>query len=323
MNKHFFIALWATALLAACTNNDEPLLGGPVETIDATASLEGLTVMPVSRAIVNGLPQNTNKLEVAFARLDETAKDTYPADYAGVAAASPATIDNAGKVAFTPTLYYLTNKEVDETKLVGWYPAGTYSAGVVTFAIDGKTDVMLSNEKAGSLTSKFGTADFTFNHLLAQIVVKVYAADDASAGAAGKWGKITKIEVTDQPNECKVTLPATVTTTGNPANRSLTLKNADADMAEVTLVKKASAAEAVECGYALIAPTTGKTINLKVTTDTGIEQTVAATLVTTAGYAKSLKYTIVLKFSVAGIEPADTTIGPWTDSTDNPGEITM
>lgn len=329
MKQNLFISLSAACLLAACTSNDELQTSEQPEAIDATATLADATDMPVSRTVVNGLPAS-GTLAVAFARLDEEGADTYPtAGYTGVTAASPATIDNAGKVTFTPALYYLTNKDIDETKLVGWYPAGTYNAGTVTFSIDGSMDVLLSNEKAGSLTSKFGTSDFTFDHQLSQIVVKAYAADAVSAGADGKWGKIKMIYVLNQPNECKITLPGTatgsVTTTGSSMDYIMRAIGADVDMREVTLQQKASAADAVECGYSIIAPTTSNTFNLKVHTSTGIEQTIPVTLKQESDrFLKGKKYTVVLKFSVAGIEPAGTAITPWsTDGVVNPDEIMM
>ncbi|WP_455591932.1 fimbrillin family protein [Bacteroides sp.] len=330
MKKNLFMVLSAACLLAACSNNDELQSGGQNEAINATATLAGVTNTPVSRGIVDGLPASGSTLAVAFARLDQTGKnDVYPADYTGVAAASPATIDNAGKVVFNPVLYYLTNDEIGKTKLVGWYPStGTYNAGTVTFTIDGKTDVLLSNEKAGSRNNKFGTNDFTFAHKLTQIVVKAYASDAVSAGADGKWGKISKIEVLNQPNTCTLTLPATVATAGTPANVAIALKNADADMPEATLEQKTSSTEAVEMGYAIIAPTTDKTLKLKVTTSTNIEQEVTVTLPQSAGadqqYLAGKKYTVVLKFSVAGIEPAGTAITAWSEEgVVNPDEITM
>lgn len=329
MKQNLLMALSASFLFAACGNGDELQTNARNEAIEATATLADAIDTPVSRGIIDGLPASGSTLDVKFARLDQTgAGGIYPADYS-TAAAHPATIDHAGKVTFSPTLYYLTNDEVGGTKLVGWLPAtGTYNAGTVTFGIDGKTDVLLSNEKTGSRTNKFGTNDFTFNHQLTQFVVKAYAADAVSAGTTGKWGKITKIEFLNQPNQCVITLPGTASgsvVTSGSASVALKAPAADTDMADVTLAQKASSSEAVECGYAILAPTTGKTITLKVTTDTGIGQEVPVSLKQDSDtYLAGKKYTIVLKFSVAGIDPAGTAITAWSeDGVVNPDEITM
>lgn len=216
-----------------------------------------------TRAIINAVH---SALPLSILRLDaKDATPTYP-DYkdgtllkAELAAATVADVDKTSTTGITfkkddgtttQRQNYLTNG--NKTKLVAWYPQVddknvTFGStdGSVSFKVDGASDIMLSDEKAGSKTNgdRFGAntdangdpdtaADklkvLTFSHLLTQIKVSIYAVD---ADAQTAWGKITDIKLKDQGGKtCKITLPGT-------AANSIAF-TAPSTLEPMTLVKK-------------------------------------------------------------------------------------
>lgn len=225
-----------------------------------------------TRAIINAVHDT---LSLSILRLDaKDATPTYP-DYkdgtllkAVLAAAATADADKTSTtgIAFkkddgktNERQNYLANGY--KTKLIAWYPqvsdapadAVTFNTadGTVSFKVDGESDIMLSDEKAGSKANgdlfsgnkdTSGNADaatdktkvLAFAHLLTQIKVSAYAVDTDAQTA---WGKITGIKLKDQGGKtCKITLPGT-------AAGSITF-TAPSTLEPMTLVKKKAADDA-------------------------------------------------------------------------------
>lgn len=316
--------------LCGCSKSDAPAGSGPVERVQI--ALNGgiaRSVTPAGASLAASLPPGSKAvigsdyagtLAVAFARLDQGMDGTWPA-YSAAAAPLNATLaagSGSRAIAFSTAQYYLSRNTNNNTKLVGWYPQGTWSAGSVSFTIDGETDIMLTQELTGNKTdgSRFGQTDkvFTFAHKLTRLNVKAYAADDAAAAA---WGQIETggIVLKKQTQACAVALPATVSFGSGSADLTLLAKTA-ADDTPITypLSLPAGAENAAECGYAMIRPVdAGSSVTLAVTTSAGGTYEVPVTLA--EGFKEGYAYDVTLKFTATRIEPT-ATIGAWEDGGD-------
>lgn len=98
--------------------------------------------------------------------------------------------------------------------LKGYTPQGTYAADMVTFSgMDGTQDILLSNEKSGSLAVKF-SGDFAFAHKLTQLNFTVVG--DATYGTGKNLTSIvvngTKLPVSMRLSNGEITYATTTTT---------------------------------------------------------------------------------------------------------------
>ncbi|WP_321480704.1 fimbrillin family protein [uncultured Bacteroides sp.] len=284
-------------LLAACSSDNEPQSGtnttDPVE-IKLNAGIQSIETSTRGGGVISGTSL-ASALNVSLARLDATdGTPPYP-QYSTLSSALAATVSTGGTIAFSTTQYYQANGY--STKLVSWYPAATPASGVITYTLlDGSTDIMLSSEVSGSKTSHFNA--LTFAHQLTQIQIKAYAEDD---DALNLWGDITAaIKIKSQPSVCKITLPSTVT---------FPESNAEVSMSETSATLAVGSTSAVSCGYAMIPPATG--LSIDVTTVKGGTQTVA---LPSQAYAAGTAYVISLLFKSTGISPT-ATITDWSSTT--------
>lgn len=262
-----------------------------------------------------------DNLGVNFLLLEQNASTgAYPADYSGFSAGSQIPATRSGGSGSTAVnfdsgseRYYPVRDTNNKVKLIGWYPrvdgtVVTLSSGVLTFTIDGSTDVMLTSEVEGSKATgdKFSDSgkEFTFSHLLTQFRIKAYAVD---AAAVASWGTLTDIQVKSQLPRCTVTLPATVGFDGSAANLAL-VKKVVTTNADITYPLTLPLA-ATDCGYAMVPPVTSPTVlTLVVTTEKGGTRDVPLTV---QNYEKSKAYEVSLKFT-AGAITASAQIGAWT-----------
>lgn len=221
--KHIAAGLNAAALalfMTGCQNlevvNDPTGEGvaDPLEMRLETGFTTGNGTKAVTRAgegMINGSTL-AKTLDIALARVNETASG-YGAQWG--TAQLDATINTDKTVAFDKKQYY--SPAGLKTKLIGWYPAtgATYnnadggSATVSWTAIDGKTDLLVSDLREGSKANPFTKEKsnvLTFDHLLTQIQIKAYALSQEEADI---WGEVDYITITDKKETCKITLPAT------------------------------------------------------------------------------------------------------------------
>ncbi|WP_321332391.1 fimbrillin family protein [uncultured Bacteroides sp.] len=304
MKKMILVPL-SILLLAGCSSDNEPQSGtttDPVE-IKLTGGIQSITATTRGDGVISGtLP--ASELSISLARNNALNIDatTYQ-DYKNLSSSLAATISTAGAITITPTEYYLTNSY--STKLVGWYPStGTFTEqtdapATVTFALDGSTDVMLSNEVVGSKSSP--SPAMTFAHLLTQIQIKAYAESPA---AQTLWGNITAaIKIKSQEPTCTVTLPAAIDFSGTAA---------DVPMSIVPNALSADSESPTDCGYAMIPPATASTqLQIEVTTATGGTITLNLPL---QAYNASHAYTITLLFRSTNVTPS-ASMTDWTSET--------
>ena len=294
------LILWVLGLLVACTKAEDPavqLLDAPEEILLSAA------IGVETRAIVTNA---TAGLQFNFARIDQNTDGSYPADYSGSQALPVTrTTGDAGnaatEIAFTTKQYYLTRTTNNNTKLIGWYPQQPLSADNITFTIDGDTDIMLSNELTGNKTDKFGTDTriFAFTHLLTQIQVKAYANDHTV------YGKILSIALKDQNTKCLITLPGTssgdIDFNTPTATFPIIEKRINGTAIDYSsgVVLPNVAANAIECGYAMIAPRgSADQLTLVIETENdGSKEVTLPAMDLEAGKA----YIVTLKFTHIGV----------------------
>lgn len=313
----------STLCLASCSQNDDSMpdqpLTGERHEIVLTGSMGdiGSEVVPSTRGDVNPGAAMT----VYFGRRDRNADGTWPryreAPYATALSATRAAGTGNQAITFTTAQYYPMEKlsgeessnSYNQTQFVGWYPAAFsfFDNNKVKFALDGKKDILLSNEVTGSYTSQFTATQntLTFTHLMTKIMVKVKAADTS---APNLWGKVTDIQVRAQPSELTVTLPAESLAWGVYTNFSLE------GFATKTLTDSY-----VACGQLFIRPViTGMGLKLTVTTEKGGDRDVTIIGTDSETLLESGKaYTISLDFKSTDITPT-ATISAWTAGANPP-----
>lgn len=331
--------LLAVALLAGCSKKtdfsdidrgDEIRLSAGMSKIGEVVSKADLVRPTRGEGVIRAA--RTEDLEVAFARIDEGVSG-YPADYSAASALNATwkgtlSETDATAIVFATKQYYQTNG--NNTKMVGWYPRTTsFTGGVATIAIDGDTDIMLTQElEANKATaSRFGKTGkiFNFKHQLTWIKISAYAKDD---DAKARWGKITSITVKDQPEACEITLPATVDFATESKDIDLVAKKFSdytaidySDGLEVGVEASETEHNKVECGYAMVAPVAEDgTFKLELeTSDYEGSKTISVTLPTnadsTVGFKAGSAYEIVLVFTVSEITPT-ATITDWIEVPD-------
>lgn len=338
---------------AGCSDSEpaEPEADGQVEIVlsaDFSGAVSGevasQNVRPGTRAVYNPVHA---ALDMNFARIDMDAAGAYPTDgYATSARLLNATLaectanqgtdedpDYFTPITFDPKEYYSVGRDntKNKSRLIGWYPRATPAAGVVTIAVDGETDVMVSNEVEGNKVAPCGKV--SFQHVLTQLKVNAYALDEA---AKTKWGAIESIglKTADDGSQgkfhenCVITLPTAVTT-GTPATATVTkdsetttgpalaMKNIADDtdlhttddtaagglvlpLATLDADKNVEKTNARPCGYAMFTPfAANEQITLEIVTTNGGTQHVLVDWKN--GYEAGKAYTLTLRFTVSDI----------------------
>lgn len=351
LNKWTLYAGCILPLIAACSA-DAPIevdtdyglveinLNGGIGTVTSSATTRGSL-----QGMINGKDVWANDLTVSFARAD-AASGTYTAyqPAALTADVKKEVTGNVHQISFSSATYYQANGQ--NTKLIGWYPVvgsnDSFDAAnhKVTFGaatMDGETDYIVTDLVEGNKVPATQIQSVTFNHLLMQLSVKVYAED---TNVQGIWGGIKSVAIDGLKQQCEVTLPdATATASGATAKVQVTFANTSPTATDLPLVKKnfsdntaisysggsplvlgIAAANATLAGYAMFAPQGSTDITLTVETETGgIQKPVVKA--PAGGFLAGYSYEVVLKFGASSIAPT-VTIKDWASGT-NPGEVVI
>lgn len=300
-----------------------PLLAGCKESTDTPAPVEAtkISLLGSIRSTVYSRGEGvidpaisgfeTKILSLNFARINQDASGEY-LSY-GSTALNATRLAGIGStdIVFDPgnEQYYTSGETNNSSKLVGWYPRTSVTDGVVNFTIDGSTDVMLSNEVAGSASTPFSAEDktFTFNHLLTQLQLKVYAID---AAALESWGTIISVKLKGQHTACSVTLPQSISfpTTGEASDLPAS------GIGFPVTMGVGSSVNAAESGYFMVAPIEGtSSVLLEIETSAGGMKTISIP-VPIAGFLAGNAYVITLSFSDLDIA-GSASLGTWINHT--------
>lgn len=331
MKKSIYFLGLCTLLLCSCSKSKEftvkpsgeskpvqMVLKGGIANSKTMESASTSASLPPTRAVINS--DYNNSLSVYFARIDQEESSSWPS-YTTVSAPLEATLATGSgnrTITFTQPQFYSTRNTNNSTRLVGWYPQGVWSAGSLTFNIDGVTDIMLTQELTGdkSAANQFGQNDkvFTFSHKLTRLNIKAYATD---GDAMTVWGKIAAngIVLKNQATTCTLTLPSSISFGDEKKDLTLPAKQVADDAAITYPLTLANGKDhATECGYAMIQPASGSTtLTLTVTTSKGGTYEVPVTF--TNGCQEGYAYDVFLKFTATTIEPT-ATISAWEDGDD-------
>lgn len=247
MKRRIGLSVFSVLILCACSTNERQELQN--ESMTLTAQVEG----SLTNRVIEIGADYTTLLDVAFARLDQNpSTGLYPRTYADVNSSLFATRDGGTGVTelfFEEPQCYQAVGVNNDTRLVGWFPAMTPHAGVLTFDISaGSTDVLLTQELVGNPTQKIGSNDapFLFCHQLCQLVVKVMAT---SQETVERWGTVSSVVVKNLPTSYVITLPGGTRASGSAD----ILLNERGGMTKMSPVRLTSTGF-TECGYLLTAP---------------------------------------------------------------------
>lgn len=316
MKRSIEILFLAAAMVAVagCSMFDEP---GIKESKNAIKLSAGVQYTLISRSATYGIldPGTDVELPISLVRLDES--DTnYPTyinpGYSALRAnmGLPDTgNDNLRDIEFTDGDAQFYKNAADKIRFLGWYPRGTFESTTegmtVTNSIDGKTDILLSDETEGSKNNGFPV--MKFNHELCQYRVYVYTMSDSLQQHI--WGELRNIEFMNQATTCKFTLPNTVEYSGYTQNFSLA-DNSDLFFEGGTI--PVGFANMRLAGLLLSAPQENGVLNMKVTTN------LAADLETEISIARDFRagysYDIVLRFSDNMYINPEVSINEWQDT---------
>lgn len=291
--------LLAAASLCACSKSEsgEQLSGG--DAIRLSAGLPSASVQ--SKAAIN----SGDKFTPAVAGWESTAAASYTAAPTWNTTTSEITASaTAQAVTLTAPQVYNANGAV-KTYMKAWYPQGTLSSGTVTFTTndsykgDGTDDVLLAGEVSGSKSDRENKV-LAFEHLTTQLKFVVKAGTGLAEGT-----KLTKIELknVDVPSGINLATNALLTSSKN----ALSVPDIDG-----SLVIGTTAAGDPAGSPLMIAPPTGKTVTLKVTTSTAEFDNIVATIDNDDKFQAGKAYTITLTFDQKNIE-LSATLAEWSD----------
>ena len=327
MRNNIFKIIFAVALIvvSASCHKDEIRLES--DKVHLSASIPYLTTKgsPTSDSGIKDIDTD-EILEIGLARIDQNYDVQYPsfvsagsmleADMKQPDAASSYERD----IEFTNEAQYFRNN-TDKIRYAAWYPrTGTYTSTadstVISFDVDGQTDIMYSNIAEGSKTSAFNT--MYFSHALCIYRIYVYAMlyedeEGNETNTADKWGKLQTMQITNMPQKCNVQLPLS---DGETFNISYPGYSNTIDISDATNNIYFDPGDALPLGIAnkryvakvVAAPPYSGVLDIALTT----EKASAAQNVSIArNFHAGCAYDIILRFSDHGFINAEVSVGEW------------
>lgn len=314
--KKVFISLISLAMLYSCSDNESSLLEkGLSNDIKVHATVEKMTVVKsvISSDNVNG---------VNFLRVDQATNSVAPSDFGSATTPLTGNMVNGNINFLGTTPEYQHNNYY--AYMVAYWPAGTMANKNITWDIDGKTDILLSNVWcAGNYTNPIENG-MVFEHQLSRLQVICKAqAGVALEAVQDTWGQITSIEIVGVKPQLQLnTTNEAVISTGNAQNAALLQSDYNTAFEPIAIPASGNTtinAATMQAPIALsneyyslqlLVKTTkkpeGVTINvaLKSNTDTKIMSFDAGKINTV---------TLTFKSTDKVIEVSSTTITPWTE----------
>ncbi len=295
--KNLILSMLALAALAGCTKSDPatPEVSDAPVPIRLNSGIELSTKAPV-----------TASATVAIGGWEKNGAVAYTVAPTWQSTATVAVNASAAGITLDPVRYYNADNNI-KSYIKGWYPAGTLSAGKVTFTnTDGSVDALLAAEISGSKNTVVNSA-LAFKHKTAQLVFKVEKGTGLESGT-----KIKSITVKNTALPTGFDLSKTPTDAGAvtwTAATALSVPN-------VTLAEIPTTA-AVAGNPVMVQPVANNTtLKLKVETLVGGNTVTFDDVTFTTDGSKieeGKSYTITLTFTQAEIKPK-ANITPWTDA---------
>lgn len=320
--KKMIFSLLAIAAMTSCTTTSEDEIdpNAPVE-IKLSAGIGN--VEAIGRATIPSTL--TTDLDVFFAR----AADASDADVNWTTGTTElfAKINHSdSKISFyaeaeRTTLapqYYNFNADL-KSHLIGYHVGeatkGNLADNKIAITITGKDDIMATKALSGNKSTKF--TEFAFSHLLSQLSIEIQSVSETlETSIQSTFGKITSIEILNQPTALELTLGATPTLgkAASPVPTTFTITP--------TTVEQTITATATTVGSEVMVfsdTELGKTANpikLKIyttifTSGLAIDATIDGG---NSGLELGKKHIITLTFSLSEVKPS-ASIDTWAEST--------
>lgn len=313
MKKTILFAL-ALAVFASCSQNESETTVNDGQ-IRVNVGFEASKSKAVATAAL-GLTG------VQFMRLDAL---TTPTDFSSVTTPIVGNIaSGAGAVIFTPTTPAY-NMNGQNAYMIAYHPIGTLATGVVTWAVNGQTDIVSTNVvwDAGDYVTPISTG-MILNHQLSQVEV-ICKAEGAPADIAtvrSAWGKIKKIEFLGAPTTTTYTLNGLAIANGTVKVDFPLL--ADYNGTAFAAIDVPTSTNTVSNAVAMLAPiaVSVNSFQIKVSTEGAtavpgddIAKTLNISLNSTNAAmerGKTHKVTLTFKANAKGIVITSSVIAPWT-----------
>lgn len=278
------IALVLVAALVSSCNEDEKFDNpdnSPVEIKLSSGIDEIQTKAPVNSG---------DSITAQFAA--STTNGNYAVNAWGASVRFKASAVPTTGLSFLPQQFYPING--DSIYIKGYYPAGTLSAGIVTFSgPGGANDIMITGQAVGTRAAT-SPLSFVFTHLLSQLQFRFVAG--AGYNPAGKT--ITRVVIKNQ--QIATTLNLSTGIVGNIAGNDT-----------ITGAYTIAATAGLPTAFAIVAP--GVPIILSVTNSDGITYPDitfdTATLLTLAGNSHLITLTFSSKEITASVSVTDWVTG--------------
>lgn len=279
------------------------------------------------------------KLNVSMIRWDENSGDNvYGKEELPATMGTPSTDGNwLREIKFNTTQFY-KSKDGD-LGFAGWYPRSDNanwektdgkvisSSSTMTYNIDGKTDVMVSDFSRGNFQT--GLPHLTFSHALCMYKIYAYAVDD---NCVKEWDKLTQVTLSNLHSKLKVQLPSTFTAETwkpefsffTPDGESKKEEKLLPDGSQVDL--EIGTSKAVYVGQLIHgAPADGGSLdeNVLYITATTTKNSEGVKVAVVRDFTPGRTYNIYLKFSLKGIINAEVSATDWEYNKDSNYEITQ
>lgn len=203
-----------------------------------------------------------------------------------------------GKITMNSKLYY-NEDGTTNTYLTSYYPAGVLSNNILTWSIDGKTNILTAAPiDKGNKTTAANNA-LSYKHQLCQVEVicKVETDGDAAAIKA-RWGKVTGIKMLDAPAKASLDY-STLLVNPSVEIAALTFLRPDYSTPLAALDLQLSAATDVQAA-AMVYPQATRTFQLELAMAGGTEGSINRTVTIDLGEGNTMvrakKHVVTLTF---------------------------
>lgn len=308
MKKLLFSALVLTTAMSSCSKNNDQVDPGNTKEI-VLSGITGTRVAYDENSAIDGLQ---------FLRADGA---VAPSSFAG-SEIIRGTRATSGAITFGNRQYYNTTTTT-KSFFVSYYPEGQVNSNIVTWNIDGKTDILRTPAitDAGSNQTPVANAALAYQHELAQVEVILSGV----AGAGARWGKIKSIKLKSTPSQLLYNY-STLNVTPSSTKSDIALWSTDYESAFAP-VDVPSAVSTTKVAAGMFVPSASQTVTLQVeATGAGMTdpRTIVIDLKAGNSFARAQTHVITLNFSNIPTTTeisATSTIERWTVGSVGSGNV--
>lgn len=289
----------SVAVLASCSESEEPVANGGEVQIRLNAGLPTATASSDSRQPITGT--ETFSATVGGWETADAVDYTVAPAWTSVTSAIAANANQQG-ITLDPVQFYEPN-DADKTYMKAWYPQAVPTDGVVTFAnTDGSVDAMLAAQVMGSRKDA-GTKTLEFSHLTTQLIFVVKGDVSLNDGTTVNMIRVNGAELPTGINLTTDTGVFTAATDGG-----LTVPGING----VVIPKDG---DPVTVGNpVMIRPITQNTLTLDVTTSGNAYEDIVVTVDGDSEFQAGKAYTITLTFMQEQVR-LNATVSEWQTGT--------